>query len=74
MSILKYIDVEAYITLIEKAYVKSWQNIVPKETNLDELPFSDDSILTKDNYKEYIDLEDSKTAKFVEELFNCEVA
>ena len=60
--------------MIEKAYVKSWQNIVPKETTLEELPFSDDTILTKDNYKEYIDLEDAKTLKFVEEFFNCEVA
>ena len=74
MSILKYIDVKAYITLIEKAYVKSWQNIVPTETKSDELPLSDDSIITKDNYAEYIDFEDAKTAKFIQEFFNIEVA
>ena len=74
MSILKYIDVEAYITLIEKAYMKSWQNIVPEKTQFNELPFGEDNIITKQNYKEYIDLEDVRSVKIVQDLFGIEVA
>lgn len=65
MDIIRYIDVEAYIDLIETAYNNSWVNVVP-EFDENVSPFSEEAVLTKSNIRNFIDMDDKNSPKFIE--------
>lgn len=67
MNIFRYIDVDAYIDLIESAYNDSWRNNVPDfDENVS--PLVKDQKLTPENILDYVDLTDKRTKEYVSQI------